>query len=173
MGRSASQSSTVHNGNRSYSVIELRQYTLQAGKRDTLIDLFDREFVESQEVHGTLIIGQFRDLGDPDRFVWLRGFEDMPSRPTALQRFYGGPVWRRHSAAANATMIDSDNVLLLRPVQTAFDARQSRSPRERDAPPGTKDLAARLESLPPGGKPALGVMSQHLRLSATSRSLLR
>ena len=34
----------------------------------------------------------------------------------ALASFYGGPAWKAHSAAANATMIDSDNVLLLRPV---------------------------------------------------------
>jgi hypothetical protein len=95
-------------------IIELRQYTLHPGKRDVLIDLFDREFVETQEAVGMSIIGQFRDLDKPDRFVWLRGFPDMPSRPQSLTAFYGGPVWKKHSAAANATMIDSDNVLLLR-----------------------------------------------------------
>ena len=30
-------------------IVELRQYTLHPGQRDVLIDLFDREFVESQE----------------------------------------------------------------------------------------------------------------------------
>jgi hypothetical protein len=62
------------------------------------------------------LIGQFRDVGDPDRFVWLRGFPDMETRATALQAFYGGPVWKEHRDAANATMVGSDNVLLLRPV---------------------------------------------------------
>ena len=33
-------------------IVELRQYTLHPGQRDTLIDLFDREFVESQEAPG-------------------------------------------------------------------------------------------------------------------------
>jgi hypothetical protein len=97
-------------------VVELRQYTLHPGKRDILIDLFDREFVETQEALGMKIIGQFRDLDHPDRFVWLRGFCDMPSRAKALGDFYGGPVWKTHREAANATMIDSDNVLLLRPA---------------------------------------------------------
>jgi len=97
-------------------VVELRQYTLQPGKRDVLIDLFDREFVETQEAVGVKIIGQFRDLDHPDRFVWLRGFPDMTSRAKALTDFYGGPVWKTHREAANATMIDSDNVLLLRPA---------------------------------------------------------
>lgn len=63
------------------------------------------------------VIGQFRDLDDPDKFVWLRGFPDMESRARSLATFYGGPVWKEHREAANATMIDSDNVLLLRPAR--------------------------------------------------------
>jgi hypothetical protein len=107
-----------------YPVVELRQYTLHPGQRDVLIDLFDREFVESQEAAGMAVVGQFRDLDDPDRFVWIRGFASMPARAKALAAFYGGPVWKRHAAAANATMIDSDNVLLLRPAtaQAGFPA---------------------------------------------------
>jgi NIPSNAP len=97
-------------------VVELRQYTLHPGKRDVLIDLFDREFVESQEALGMKIIGQFRD--ENQRFVWLRGFRDMASRAQQLTDFYGGPVWKAHRETANTTMIDSDNVLLLRPASS-------------------------------------------------------
>jgi len=111
-------------------VVELRQYTLHPGMRDTLIDLFDREFVESQEATGMVVIGQFRDMDDPDRFVWLRGFADMPTRAQALPEFYGGPIWKAHRDAANATMIDSDNVLLLRPAnpQSGFEFAHARRP---------------------------------------------
>ena len=97
-------------------IVELRQYTLHPGKRHVLIDLFDREFIEPQEALGMKIIGQFRDVDNRNRFVWLRGFRDMASRAQALQDFYGGPVWKAHREAANATMVDSDNVLLLRPA---------------------------------------------------------
>jgi NIPSNAP len=97
-------------------IVELRQYTLHPGQREALITLFDREFVESQEELGIAVLGQFRDLDNPDRFVWLRGFETMPGRARALAGFYSGPVWKANSTAANATMIDSDNVLLLRPA---------------------------------------------------------
>ncbi len=100
-------------------IVEFRQYTLHAGKRDAFIDLFDRQFIESQEAAGTRVIGQFRDVDDPNRFVWLRGFRDMPSRAQALQEFYGGPVWKTHREAANAAIVDSDNVLLLRPALPA------------------------------------------------------
>jgi quinol monooxygenase YgiN len=96
-------------------VLELRQYTLHPGRRADLIDLFDREFVESQEALGIRLYGQFRDLDDDDRFVWFRGFADMAARAEALGAFYGGPVWREHRDKVNDTMIDSDDVLLLRP----------------------------------------------------------
>jgi quinol monooxygenase YgiN len=98
-------------------VVELRRYALRPAQRDTLIDLFDREFVETQEAAGMCILGQFRDLDDPDSFVWLRGFADMETRREALESFYGGPVWKRHARAANATMLRSDDVLLLRPIR--------------------------------------------------------
>lgn len=97
-------------------VFELRQYTLHPGGRDVLIELFDREFLESQDAVGATVIGQFRDHGNPNRFVWLRGFDDMAARQTALTDFYGGPVWAANRDAANATMTDSDNVLMLRPA---------------------------------------------------------
>lgn len=96
------------------SIVELRQYTLHPGARDTLIELFEREFLTGQEAVGITVGGRFRDLEDPDRFVWLRGFPDMAERERALRAFYYGPVWKAHSEVANATMLDSDNVLLLR-----------------------------------------------------------
>jgi hypothetical protein len=40
----------------------------------------------------------------------------MPSRAQALKDFYGGPIWKTPREVANATMIDSYNVLLLHPA---------------------------------------------------------
>lgn len=105
-------------------VVELRRYTLKPGARETLVELFDRELIESQEALGMAILGTFRDLDDPDQFVWLRGFEDLATRAPALQAFYSGPVWKEHSAAANATMVDVDNVLLLRPADEGLRIEQ-------------------------------------------------
>ena len=128
-------------------VLELRQYTLRPGKRDVLIDLFDRALVEPQEAAGMRVYGQFRDRDDDDRFVWLRGFPDMAARAEALTAFYGGPVWREHRDAANATMIDSDDVLLLRPAteDTGFELPGPRP----DAEAGSL-VTVTLYHLPPG-----------------------
>ena len=116
-------------------VLELRQYTLNPGMRDVLIELFEREFVETQEALGMTLVGQFRDLDNPDRFVWLRGFSNMMTRAQALQEFYGGPIWRAHREAANATMIDSDNVLLLRPARPTSGFSLEKAERQ---PPGAR-----------------------------------
>ena len=95
-------------------VVELRQYTLHPGRRAELLDVFERHFVTGQEAVGITLGGLFDDEADEDRFVWLRGFADLEQRTQALTSFYTGPVWREHANRANATMIDSDDVLLLR-----------------------------------------------------------
>jgi hypothetical protein len=116
-------------------IVELRQYLLHPGGPDVLVELFDREFLESQEAAGMEIIGQFRDLDRPDRFVWLRGFSDMDRRRRSLETFYTSPVWKANSAAANATMIDVSDVLLLRPLDEWAFAEQP----ERPAPGEERD----------------------------------
>jgi len=101
------------------AVFELRQYTLYGGKRDTLISLFEENFVETQDAVGAHVLGTFRDLDDPDRFVWLRGFRDMQTRSQALEAFYShSTAWLANKKEANTTMVDSDNVLLLRPASS-------------------------------------------------------
>jgi quinol monooxygenase YgiN len=110
------------------TVVELRQYTLHPGERDVLIDVFEREFVEGQEVEGMRIVGTFRDLDNPDRFVWLRSFPDMGTRAAALNGFYHGPVWKAHSAVANATMVDAANVLLLRAARRGSGFQRANAP---------------------------------------------
>jgi len=103
---------------RTETIIELRRYRLHPEKREELISLFDHQLIETQEEAGMRVVGQFRDIDNPDAFVWLRQFESMEARATALETFYCGPTWQRYSAQANATMRNSDNVLLLRPWQT-------------------------------------------------------
>jgi NIPSNAP len=118
-------------------VIELRQYTLKPEQRDVLIDLFERYFVEAQESAGMTIIGQFRDRARPDRFVWMRGFGDMVARHRALEQFYDGPVWAAHRTAANDTMLDSYDVLLLKPARPEMAFRlEEHAARASDGPRG-------------------------------------
>ena len=101
------------------AVVELRQYTLHPDRFERFNDLFEREFIEPQEAAGMTVIGQFRDLDDPNRFVWLRGFPDMSARARSLETFYGGALWKSLRDEANANFVDTDNVLLLKPAMPA------------------------------------------------------
>ncbi|WP_433511263.1 NIPSNAP family protein [Nonomuraea sp. CA-143628] len=142
-------------------IYELRNYTLHPGQRDTLIDLFEREFIEGQEEAGIGVVGHFRDLDEPNMYPWMRKFPDMEARRAALTAFYGGPIWKANRDAANATMIDSDNVLLLRPVPVpSADVPHGSSPRHSDLSRGTTTSTSGLLSgstpdLPAGSTPDL------------------
>lgn len=97
-------------------IVELRMYTLRKDRRDEMIELFDRALIEPREAVGIRILGQFRDLDKPNRWTWLQGFNDMEARREALQAFYTSTAWLENRKAANATIRDSENVLLLRQV---------------------------------------------------------
>lgn len=99
-----------------YPIVEIRRYTTRPGTRDRLIALFAEQLVAPQEAAGAGILGSFTVADAPDSFVWLRGFADMRARQAALEAFYGGPVWAAHRDAANACIVDSDDVHLLRAV---------------------------------------------------------
>jgi hypothetical protein len=59
----------------------------------------------------------------------------MQTRQIALTSFYSGPIWKAHGRLAAGTMVDSDNVLLLRPLRpdTVFAPSTMKLP-----PPGTR-----------------------------------
>jgi NIPSNAP len=102
------------------NVLELRQYTLRPGTREPFVNLFDNVFTDPLEAAGMTVVGQFRDLDREDRFVWIRGFQDMPARATELTAFYQSDLWRSRRDEVNASIDDADNVLLLEPASPAL-----------------------------------------------------
>lgn len=103
-------------GGMSVNVLELRNYLLKPGRRDRFNDYFTTHFVEPQNVVGGNVLGRYAVESEPDKFFWLRGFENMHSRSVFLPAFYRGLVWKEFGAEANEMMIDSDNVHLLKPL---------------------------------------------------------
>lgn len=96
-------------------LVEFRNYCLVPGGLDAFVDHFEQCFLESQEELGMDIVGQFRVIGDPDRFVWIRRYLQPSSRGDSLARFYEGPVWREFGPRANDLMVAYDDVHLLVP----------------------------------------------------------
>jgi hypothetical protein len=135
-------------------VVELRRYKLQPRRLPDLLAIFECHLIEPQEDSGMTVGGTFADEDDPDCFTWLRGFADDRARVRALETFYDGAVWARHREAANATMVDSDDVLVLRPTQPAHGpaaavprGEPSDRPRPERVLVGTYGLAADADAL--------------------------
>lgn len=100
-----------------YPVIEFRRYTLVEGGQRAFARYFETLFPEAFQQLGALALGQFFEQGNPNSFLWLRGFASWEQRAVANAAFYYGPVWKEHKATLNGLMTDSDNVLLLRPLR--------------------------------------------------------
>ncbi|HEX8634280.1 MAG TPA: hypothetical protein VF703_09040 [Pyrinomonadaceae bacterium] len=113
-GNDAAQNLNV---NQNIKVIELRNYLVRQGRRDEFIKLFEDNFVQSQNILGGYILGQYRVKGADDNFFWVRGFRDMPARYKFLNDFYSGsPDWKQHKSEANSMLLNNDNVYLLKPL---------------------------------------------------------
>lgn len=98
-------------------IVDVRDYRMVPGKLDLLLERFEDLFLDEQERLGAQILAIFRDAEDPDRFVWLRGMPDMATRQRVLTDFYvNGEMWREHRDAVNTWLVDSDDVLLVRPL---------------------------------------------------------
>jgi hypothetical protein len=116
------------NSNQNIKVLELRNYLVRQGRRDEFINLFEENFVGSQNILGACILGQYRVKGAADNFFWIRAFRDMPARYKFLNDFYfGSPAWKQHKSEANSMLLNNDNVYLLQPLNLKDSSNDAES----------------------------------------------
>jgi NIPSNAP len=99
-----------------FRVIEFRRYTIKEGEREHFAEYFESYFPEAFQQIGAILFGQFFERKNPVVFTWIRGFKNTDARAVINASFYYGPLWREHTSTMNSLMVDSDNVLLLRPL---------------------------------------------------------
>ena len=99
-----------------FQAIELRRYTTREGGREHFARYFETFFPEAFQQIGAIAFGQFFERESPSRFTWIRGFRNMDAHGTAKAAFYFGPLWKEHRSTLNELILDSDDVLLLRPL---------------------------------------------------------
>jgi hypothetical protein len=99
-----------------FQVIEVRRYTIKDGAREQFAKYFESYFPEAFEQLGAIAFGQFFERDKPAGFTWLRGFRNMDARAVVNSAFYYGPLWKEHRLTLNNLMVDSDNVMLMRPL---------------------------------------------------------
>jgi hypothetical protein len=99
-----------------FQVIEFRRYTVKEGERERFAEYFESYFPEAFQQMGAMAFGQFFERKNPVGFTWMRGFKNTDARAVINAGFYYGPLWREHAFTMNSLMVDSNNVLLLRPL---------------------------------------------------------
>jgi hypothetical protein len=99
-----------------FQVIEFRRYTVKEGERERFAEYFESYFPEAFQQMGAMAFGQFFERKNPVGFTWMRGFKNTYARAVINAGFYYGPLWREHAFTMNSLMVDSNNVLLLRPL---------------------------------------------------------
>ena len=114
----------------SLGVIELRNYLIKPGMLEHFIDFYEAVLVSLQEDFTMTTLGQFRLEGQADRFVFMRGFEDLEARLRAETYFYEGPVWAKFGPVPNSLIEEYHNVHLLRPLGEIGELTCGRSTRE-------------------------------------------
>jgi hypothetical protein len=101
-----------------FPVIEFRRYTIKPGGRKQFSRYFEAFFPEAFQQLGAMALGEFFEREQENGFTWLRGFPNMETRAVANASFYYGPLWKEHKAILNGLMDDSDNVILMRPLDS-------------------------------------------------------
>lgn len=138
-----------------FQVIELRRYTVKDGEREHFVKYFEAYFPEAIEQLGAMVFGQFTERGNPNHFTWLRGFKDLQARPVVNAAFYYGPLWREHRSQVNAILPDSDNVLLMKPLDAEHGVAVLPTVDPVAEPSGAHGVVvAQLFAIQPGGEQA-------------------
>lgn len=158
-------------------IIELRNYLLKDGATGDFIRYFEDHFLLSQREEGMSVLGQFAVEDEPHRFVWIRGFEDMPTRRRGLTGFYGGPCWQAHRSEANSMMLEFHNVHLLRSLGPLAALGHGLSLEDRTAEPSgvvpshTRLVTVDFYRTKPGALPRLvELFEQRMQPALTQQS---
>lgn len=99
-----------------FQVIEFRRYSVKPGEREHFAQYFDTYFPEALQQLGVIVAGSFVEQKNQNGFTWIRGFHSIDGRGLGNGEFYFGSVWNEHRDTMNDLMTDSDNVMLLRPL---------------------------------------------------------
>lgn len=97
-------------------IVELLSQHFGTGDGNRMVALFERQVADVQEALGVSVLGSFTVKGQPERFIWMRGFSDMAARRAALGRPNTGAGWPLRPDPHHAKPSPGDEVHLLRAV---------------------------------------------------------
>ncbi len=75
-------------------LFELRHYYIVPGRREEFIEVMEQLAIPFQLSKGMVVLGGFRDLEDPDLYIWLRRYRDEQERQRLYDAVYGSEFWK-------------------------------------------------------------------------------
>jgi hypothetical protein len=94
-------------------IIEMRTYKLKPGKRAEFFEIFRTRSMPAHTKIGMKILGPWLAIDDPDKFFFMRGFPDLPSREPMKAKLYEGKLWKQELESVLIPMIDRYGVVLI------------------------------------------------------------
>ena len=95
-------------------LFELRQYTINEGKRAEFVRLMEEQIIPFQTQQGMTILGSFISEEDENTYVWIRRFQSEEERERLYEAVYGSDYWRDEVAPQVGEMMSRDSIVVRR-----------------------------------------------------------
>lgn len=97
---------------------EYRVYTCYPGKRDEFVKLMEEEVVPFQVGKGMVFVASFLDEQNPDKYIWMRRFENEEERVKLYDAVYQSDTWKNEMVGKVLALIDREKHQISRLVPT-------------------------------------------------------
>ncbi len=94
------------------AIFEVRIYPVKEGGMDEWVAFMHdhvRPFIESK---GMKVEAMFRGIEDPDRYIFIRRFDDAAHRVTATEAVYGSEEWQTNYKPTVRRLVDVENSVI-------------------------------------------------------------
>ena len=95
-------------------LFELRQYTINEGKREAFVQLMEEQIIPFQTQQGMTILGSFVSEEDDNTYVWIRRFHSEDERERLYDAVYNSEHWKNEIAPQVGDMMSRDSIVVRR-----------------------------------------------------------
>lgn len=95
-------------------LFELRQYTINEGRREEFVRLMEEQIIPFQTQQGMTILGSFVSEEDENTYVWIRRFQSESERERLYDSVYNSDHWKNEIAPQVGEMMSRDSISVRR-----------------------------------------------------------
>ena len=95
-------------------LFELRQYTINEGRREEFVKLMEEQIIPFQTAQGMTILGSFVSEEDDNTYVWIRRFHSEEERERLYDAVYNSDHWKNEIAPQVGDMMSRDSISVRR-----------------------------------------------------------